>query len=70
MLITPTDQVPWETIQTTVSDEEVTDALVGLFNHNQGRVANHEQLLLWFPDLLKPYWELVNALMHGQGFLP
>jgi len=47
------DSIPWPTIGKI--DVNIQETLIKLFNYNVGRVAKHEILLLWFPNLLKPY---------------
>lgn len=61
--------LPWEVIQKQVTPESLNEILIRMYNHNMGRIAHHEILLLWFPDLLVSYDQLLQALMTEPGSL-
>ncbi len=53
-----------------ISDEELYYLLAEIFNYNDGKITNLEQILLWFPDYLNLQFQTKTSLMMGSGPLP
>ncbi|CAD8064186.1 unnamed protein product [Paramecium sonneborni] len=60
--------VPWPIIGD-VNSNQLQEQLIKLYNFNYGRIALHELLLLWFPSLIKPYFNVLDSLLNIQSKL-
>ncbi|CAD8142291.1 unnamed protein product [Paramecium pentaurelia] len=57
--------LPWPVIGD-VNSTQLQEQLIKLYNFNYGRIALHELLLLWFPSLIKPYFNVLDSLLNTQ----
>ncbi|CAD8150652.1 unnamed protein product [Paramecium octaurelia] len=59
------NSLPWPVIGD-VNSNQLQEQLIKLYNFNYGRIAQHELLLLWFPSLIKPYFNVLDGLLNTQ----
>jgi len=53
-----------------LSNQELSDLLKDIFSFYHGRIPRSEQILLWYPNYLKHFFELQKSIMLEDGPLP
>jgi hypothetical protein len=59
--------LPWPVVAKEITSLNYQEILIDLFNFNQGRICNFEIILLWFPDVLHYYTQLVTTIMSQEA---